>query len=780
MMKKNKLECIDTARQALNLFTGEELESYLKKINTRTQELIADGVPFARNEAVKEINAMHLENMLEDSARYARNMEKFKTSETKLDAGNTKRSLLEKTSKNTDYNIETANNAAKQLLDDNSLGQMIKEELGILSEGEFDDEIFAIVDGMDSHNPMHKKMGNLLRDYVPFRNGMLIKSDAMAASEMNEDRFFKSMYNQSIMSKMGKELWVTKHKSNIDIKRTFTNTRAMDFEGNIDDAIVNEMIGNTYDNIIEGNGVLFTRASVSRDLEKVERTRHMFYKYKDWKSWGRANKEYGQGTLYSAWQNDINTSGNQIGLAEIFGSSPLTMWNELRHVAPTGANTILKSVRQLTDDGLFNNLLGVNKGAFNPDIANISSTILSGSALARLGLIVAKSIPDLANVGGISMRAGMGFWQPMFNQMLHVFNAMPTESRMKIAKMMSSSLNAHNGAVAQHIMTGTQGTAVTRFTNKMFHGLGLQAWDKGNKIGAMDPIMRGYGEASTKSFALLNNQQQSYLSRFNISPVEWDVLRSKTEKRLFATDNVKNMTDDEIRYLWNQTDKATPLFSYKSDLYRKVYAMFDTAHEFATLNPTAFINMVSTFNMRSGTGYGDLMRMFMQFKSYPIQYMRRVWVGGMQDFDSSQARMMYGLNMMLATVMLTTLSDSISAIAKGFTPPNPANMSKSEQYKYYLHMAFGGMGVFSTIMNDHTTAKTLTGNMLGTPSIRAASDPFIAAFALITGDLKGAKNAVKDWANVANPIATAPVISPFIDAFMGNKPYLEPGQHSIF
>jgi hypothetical protein len=507
----------------------------------------------------------------------------------------------------------------------------------------------------------------------------------------------------------------------------------------------------------------------------------LFYKYKDWKSWGIANKEYGQGTLYEAWRNDINTSGNQTGLAQIFGSSPLTMWNELRHLqVGKEGNTILKSARQLTDDGLFNNLLGVNKGVFNPKIANISSSVLAASSLARLGLIVAKSIPDLANIGGISMRAGTGFWAPMFNQMTHIFNIMPSESRIKIAKMLSSSLNVHNGAVSQHIINGTQGTAVTRFTNKMFHGLGIQAWDKGNKIGAMDPIMKGYGKASNKSFNALNNQQQAYLKRFNISEVEWDALRAKTEKNLFATDNVDNMTDAEIKDLWNKTDKITPLYSYRSDLYRKVFSMFDTAHEFATLNPTAFVNMVSTGNLRAGNGYGDVMRMFMQFKSYPIQHMRRVWVGGMQDFDSYQGRMMYATNMMLATVMMTHLSDILSAFAKGLTPPNPANMSNYERYKYYTHTLAGGMGVFSTIMNDNTTSKTLVGNILGTPSIRFAADPFVAAFSLINGDLKGAKNAVKDWANVANPIGTVPVLSPFVDSFMGNKPYLEPGQKPLF
>ena len=67
--------------------------------------------------------------------------------------------------------------------------------------------------------------------------------------------------------------------------------------------------------------------------------------------------------------------------------------------------------------------------------------------------------------------------------------------------------------------------------------------DKGNKLSAMNPIMKGYGKQSSKSFQDLNDQQQSYLKRFNIDHVEWDALRSKTEKNLFSVYNVKNMSD---------------------------------------------------------------------------------------------------------------------------------------------------------------------------------------------------------------------------------------------
>lgn len=47
-MAKIKSECIDTARQALNLFTGNELEDYIQQVASRSRDLQAQGVPFAR------------------------------------------------------------------------------------------------------------------------------------------------------------------------------------------------------------------------------------------------------------------------------------------------------------------------------------------------------------------------------------------------------------------------------------------------------------------------------------------------------------------------------------------------------------------------------------------------------------------------------------------------------------------------------------------------------------------------------------------------------------
>jgi hypothetical protein len=779
-MTKSKAECINTARESLNLFTGDELETYIKQVLSESRRLQKEGHPSPIQQASKIINEQQGQELLSDSARIARDAGKFDLIEHRMNDGIDSWAFLDKTRKNTDYNLETAGNASSQLLHDRAWGDFEKEHFNALEKGEIDDFIYDVADGAQHHDSVIMKIGTALREYIDPRNAMLIRSDAMKPSQMNKDRFFRNTYDPSKMVKMGKELWVKRHKELIDVKGTFENTRAMDENGQIIDSVVDEMIGNTYDNIIQGNGPLFTKSTVSKDIDRIERSRHMFYKYKDWKSWGLANQEYGQGDLLSAWLMDINSSGKQIGIAEIFGTQPQRMWLKMREIQVNRAPPNVFGKQKLNQaDSLFNQILGVNKGPYDPTLANVGASIRNISTMARLGKLVLRSVPDISNVGGASMRAGMGYWGSLFDSLTHVFGLMPDESRVEISKIMSNSLNVHKGTVSRHVDTAGVGNAINRWTNKYFYRLGVNAWDNGNKLSAMSPIMKGYGRQSSKSFSFLNDQQQAYLRRFNISEIEWDGLRQNTERGMFSTDNVKNMSDTELRKLWQEGDRIGSLSNYRSDLYRKVFAMFDAAHEFSVLNPTAYSRMWSTFNTRAGTLEGEAVRMIMQFKSYPIQYMRRVFMG-IQDFDSYQAKMMYATNMMLGTVMLTQLGDMLNAIASGLTPPNPANMNRREQAAYYGKMVVGGFGVLGTILNDGTTTKELVGSLVGTPSIRFIGDPVLSAISLAKGDLKSAQRDIKDWANVANPIGTFPVISPYIDAILGNKVYLEPGQQPLY
>ena len=778
-------ECIAEARTALNLFTGEELESYVKSVTTRARELHDGGVPFALEVAKKEINKAEMESILHQAATAARDIGKWDINDSKMiNLGAGLRDFMEKSRVNRDYNVETYSNRIRQELYDTSFAHLSKEDMDMLAVGELDDSIYAYADGVASDDPIVRKIADSLKDYPEARNAKMINSDALHPSEINNDRYFRNTYNPSKLLKIGRENWVAKMKTYLDLKATFKNTRAMDLDGTLDMAIVDDMISHSYDNIIQGNGVLFTKPVVAKDAVAIQKTRHQFYVYKDWKNWGMANKEFGNGSLLQSWLNDVQGSSKKIGMAEIFGSRPESMYLKMRHeIVKRNPETGIKaSVGYHLNDALFKQMLGVNKVAWSPDLANLGSIARSLSSMARLGKIVIKSLSDISQIGSVAQRAGYNYWGAYFNGIVNAFNLMPNDARIEIAKMMSASMNTHMGYVSRHIESSDMGNIFNKMSNKFFHGIGLTAWDGANRISAMEPIVRGLGRDSTKRFEDLHIQTQSYLKKFNISSTEWDALRSTTEKGLLTLDNVNRLNDESMRALWEKSDKLIPYSQYRSNLYNKVFAMFDAAQEFAVLNPTAYSRMISTGNTLEGTINGEAIRMIMQFKQYPITYMRRVWSGGMQDFDSYQAKMMYATNMMLGTMMLASLTEVLDAVSNGLTPPDPRRMNRSELQKYTLKLVTGGLGVFNIALDDkkQMSLSNIAGGMVATPSLRVALDPIGAALAVATGNPKGAKSLMKDWVKVANPIGTTPIVSPYVDAFLGNKPYIEPGQRPLF
>jgi len=783
MAKANKTQdCIVQARASLHLFTGDELESYIRSVSRRTRELQEAGVPFARKAAIDEISNESIQVLLSDAATSVRNIEKYTDNKAKMDNVNGMRSLLEKTSINTDANIETASKASEQRLSNTSFSTLSKEHLDLLESGDMDNEIAAHADGTASDNHMVKEIAELLPEYIEDRNANLIRSNALSDERIRDDRFFRNTYNQSLLRKIGKENWIPLHKSRINVEETFKNSKGVNPDGTIDEEFVNKAIGNTYDNIIQNNGVLFTNPVVARDLEAIKKKGHMFYIYKDWSNWTLSNKEYGQGSLFQSWMMDVKTSGKKIGMAEIMGSNPEAMYNQLRKidVERNPDNTTAQSVKRNQNDSLFKYQLGINRPAWSPTLASIGSSMRNVSSMARLPLVALKSIPDVANIAGMASRAGVGHWQPMINAIVNLFDMIPSKERKVLAKFMSGSVRTHMGVIEGYTDLNSMGSMVSKLSNKFFQRIGLEALDRGNKLSAMEPIMRRYGKDSEKTLSQLNGQQQAYLNRFNITETEWDALRAKTQDRLFTTDNVESMTNAEIKDLWSKSDKLTPLTDYKSALYRKVFAMFDTMQEFAVLNPNDYIRMLSTGNMAPGTIPGEIWRGIMQFKSFPVQYMRRIMAGGMQDFDSFQGRVMYGVNMALSTVALTQLADALVSVAKGVSPANPQNMSKGEATKYYIKILAGGMGVFSAALDDKSTTKDFTSLIFATPSIKLAYEPLHGAVSLLSGNVKEAKNAARNFVNNATPLSTFPVMSNYINPLLGNKPYLEPGQHPIF
>lgn len=796
--EKISKDCIANAKKALNHFSEDELKDYVSAVNNRAREYEGIGRPDAINRAMQDINKQEMDILLSQAATKANDALKLEKKINKIKKGIKLPSFLHMTHENKDDNIQVARYKSRHQLFNSSLGKLTDDQYDLLVAGKHDKEIYAHLDGRKSDNPEINAIGEILNEYPEFRNLKMIQSNALQPHEIAADRKLKTIYNQSrvitagqsaitqakssvkVNQQLSKEYFTKRRLETLDLKKTFGHTSAYDLEGNPNMTKIIEIINKSYDNIVRGVSQIFTKSAVVKDWEAVQRSRRLFYHAKDWESWGSFNEEFGTGSLFTAIIKDIEYSGNAIGIAEIMGSNPDAMYNAMRH-SQEKAYPELPLRAYTYADGLYKNARGIDQTVYNPTLNNVKNALISLSTMNRLGKLPIQSIADVGQVAAFTKRFGYSYWSSYFDGIIHQFGLFPDEARIRLAKTLKMDLDVHMGYLGKFAEATSLGDIASKATTTFFKWTGMTALDNGNILSAGASLMKGLGHDAGKKFSELGEQTRLQFEKFNIMPEEWDALRSKVKDELFSVETVDDLSQEEIANLWEQSDKLTPLSNYRETLYNKVFGMFNMAKENTVLNPASFESMLTGGNFAPpGTTSGILLSLFRQFKQYPIAYFRRVWNGGMRDFDAFQSKLMYAFTLTAGTMMANSLSILLESIAEGKTPPDFFKMNANEKFKFLLRMAIPGAGIFFRVMDPRNENKYLVTNLLMSPSLDLISEGLGAGFALLNGDTKLAMKDVKNFVKHANPISTIPFADPFFESLMGDKPYLAPGQQPLY
>jgi hypothetical protein len=800
MAKKKKVnkgeklkDCLAKAREALTKTDPDELNEYLSRVFTRAKDYDPNQGFDSIKKAMGEINNEHLEGLTNRVAITARNTAKFETGLKYLKKGLTLRSLSIVTTKNKDYNIENAQSVAQLELKKEVLQNFDRDEIKKWQSGKLDEQIAAAASGDKVKDPLAQKIGELYKKYPEeIRNPKMVSSDALSIDEIRDDRFLRHIHDAQRLYNAGeslvkralslekvdveksKKIWFDDIMKELDLEATAKNAGLFDLDGNIDMEKMKNFVNRAYDNIVSNRNIIFTRSTVANDREALAKRKRMFFVFKDWSAFQRYNKKYGRGNLFQALMADIHSSGNQIGMARLFGDNPYSMYNDLR--AQQQKIKPVTPLKQFETDGLFNQLTGANKTAWSPTLANVGASLRAWSSLSRLGMIVFNSLNDITAAGNISQRFGYSFFKPYVDQILDVFGAMPDPERRLLAKQLNLGIKSSIGHTGRFVEATNMGEVMSKMSNGFYWINLMDSWSGGLKQMGTTNIGRALGEDSSKSFKQLRDQTRYQLEQFGINEAEWDALRSKTKNRFFTLSNVDDITSAELAKLYAQSDKNVPLSEYRGHLNRKVYGIFDYVSNNMALEPGAYERMISTWNIAPGTIPGEAVRSVMQFKSYPVNYFRKAWYGGMADMQGAQGKLMYALSMAGSNFVLGYISLILTNLMMGKTTPDIKHLKLTD---FAIAIA-PGLGTFVKILDPRNQNPGLVGSLILTPSVRLFSDPIAAAAAVATGNFKEAKKSARDFLRYSNPINTIPIAEPYWNQLLGETPRLEPTQRQLF
>jgi hypothetical protein len=754
---------------------------------------------------------------MEDSQRIANEAAKYKYRKNKIDKGITvnEQTVRARSGKNLDDNIESAQRNTFNTFHKSYYDSLNPEETKFLTENDInpesknDQDIGNAIDGRNA-SPLAKKIAESHFKLTNDSNLALVESGALPSYGLNKERQLhathdrkKMMYpNQNLWEiiknkrkynpENAKELWKNKIKKEVNLKKTYIKIGAIDEEGNLDMSKVEKSMDRTWDNIVNGRMEHFTKSDVLNDEEALKKKQHMFFVWNDTSSWLRYNKIYGTGSYHSAVQAHIRSTSNKVGTANILGSNPSRMWQRLRKYEQQ-ANPQKKLAESAAEKN-FKYITGMDKTAVDPTVAAIGSNLRALTGMSRLGTIALMSISDITKGASHVSKFGPGsgihtFWATALHNVTHIFNnpLIDSDERKYIAEIFKLNLDSHMGYQGKWGDANEASNVISKFTNGFYKYTGMHALDNGNKIGTMTMTARTLADRSKEEYNNLNKELKFQLNKYNISPEEWNLLRTKndTEYNLFTTDNVERLTKDELKSLQVGDNANKTLAQIKNDLMRKVYTIFDVANNVAIGQPDAYMKAFLDVG-KKGTPGGELLKSLIQFKAFPLQHIDRMYINNYKELDGAKAKAIFFGNMFIAGAGMNYLSDHLQYLSRGQTPPDISLMSGPEKVKYYANIMDSNIGLFWKLANNSYGGKYRALNLLSSPTtefvgnlLGAVSDAGMG----LTGDKKEIKSAIKNAKNAAKgimPISTIPFISPLVNEMIDQKTYAEPGQEQLY
>lgn len=706
--------------------------------------------------------------------------------------------------KNKGNNIEISQKAAHNRVLDMAFGKLSPEDIVYLQNKENQMHIADVFDGYKPSKLLSsedaaavKRISDNLKEYISESEAAVVTSGALPLRFAQNRRYLGAIHDRAMMLKGGrntlwsnvknmaslasnesKTKWREVIKSKINMEETFEKTEAMLENGTIDMAKADSILERIFDNIMNGRSDIFTKSAVINDAEAVANRSRMFFVYKDMKSFLEYNDVYGQGDLFKAMMHDAGAKGRSIGRSEILGSNPDIAYAKLRQAQLE--HDPKKPRWHHNTDLFYKEVRGDSSAAVDPTLANIGSNIRTATTMARLATLLISSLTD-ANMAAAYLRKwGANYGKSFINQFDTVLRPASTEERRRIGKMFHIDLKSHIGYMGKFSEAQGTGELMNKLSNKFFRANGMHGWDGGNRTGAMTGLSVTIGEHSAKNFDSLPGLIKYQFGKHGIGNDEWEVLRKYTTDDFFALDNVEKLTNDDLLKLYNARSGKTPMYQLKNEIYRKVYSMFEAAQENAILTPNAWIRTLMNQGTVTGTWAGEAMRMFSQFKGFPMSYMDRALLEGFHDAQGMGAKFYYALQQFGFIVPLSYLSTWAYFLSQGKSMPDIDEMNWGEGVAFAAGIMAPGFGIFSGILDPNNQNQNLISSALLTPAIRLLSNTASIPLSLVAGNPDQALKNLSKSVQYAVPLTTLPVASPYIKAFLGEEPYLLPGQEQLY
>lgn len=333
--------------------------------------------------------------------------------------------------------------------------------------------------------------------------------------------------------------------------------------------------------------------------------------FKNGDAWIAYMSEFGEGSLYDAMLGHIGKMAGDIGLIEMYGPNPERQFQAQKDIAERsdGKGTWRNRSKGNTPDAYWNLLTGKSTTPENPTVAKAMQDARNWQTASKLGRAVVASLTDTATIS-----ASLHFNRlPYLDMLKNLGRQLDSDHRDMlvshgvIAESLISSMNRISGDHLTHSLSGKVASSVMRLTL-------MNAWTDNLRAAFASTMMQNFSKKVGVTWLDLDEWDRYLLQRKGITGGDWQIISSAAPSE---QNGLKYLTRKAI----SEVDHPDAFMAAN-----KWLAFVTDETQFAVLNPDMAARAIVTGGgMPTGTISGEIARTVMQFKSFPITQLTRIW-----------------------------------------------------------------------------------------------------------------------------------------------------------
>lgn len=509
----------------------------------------------------------------------------------------------------------------------------------------------------------------------------------------------------------------------LDKERTFAGVDDID---EFMDFVYNSIVRNQY---VKSDGSAFTYgASVTKDVarevsSKFKRVLH----FKSADDWFAYNDKFGAGNLREAMFSGLQTAGRNIGIMDVLGTKPQQAFDQIRKTVGAKLIKDKRSTESLKSDSKFQKFFNVVDGSIfsidNFALAKYSAISRTIASLAKLGGATISAAADIGLYASELRYQGRSFFGGMFEAVSNLAKIKNKKKAKDIAESLGFIADNTIYDIAGRYQVGdVQSKGWTRLQRTFFKLNLLSWWTNTLKEGVMLSQANFLAKQKNISFDKLNPRIKGLFEQYNIDSTKWDVIRKRTivnsddGKEFINIADLDKMSDAEVKAVTGIDNLTKRQIKIERDKFKSsVSGILLDRSTFAVIEPDARGKAWLTGGRMAGTGVGEALRFFSQFKAFPFAIVQKTLSREIsflrQKGFANKARGITGLgSIFLTSALMGYLSMTIKDLIKGKSPRDP---TKIKTFNSAI-MQGGGLGIYGDVLFQETRqGSEIGGSLLG-------------------------------------------------------------------